>query len=140
LEARSGPAIRPCISSRVSNLLLAGALACASMRTVAAQQDASSRSAVVEARSQIVRADSLSQRGQWAEAGEAWRAVVTANPYAARGWYALGLAEQNAGNVGAAIQACERYVDLGGAPPAERRCFGGNAPAAQVDSAVLAAP
>jgi hypothetical protein len=39
------------------------------------------------------------------------------------------VAEENAGHAGAAIRAFARYVELGGAPPAERRFFGGNAPA-----------
>ena len=87
------------------------------------------RTPIVETQALVVRADAFTQREQWSEARDAWRRVLAANPYFARGWYSLGIVERNAGNRNEAIRAFAKYVEQGGAPPADRSFFGGNAPA-----------
>jgi tetratricopeptide (TPR) repeat protein len=85
-------------------------------------------SAVLDAQTLVDRADTLTQRGQWSEARDAWHRVLVTNPYFARGWYTLGTVERNAGNRSAAVRAFVRYLEQGGVPPAARNFFGGNAP------------
>jgi tetratricopeptide (TPR) repeat protein len=94
-----------------------------------AQPRLQSRSAIVATQALIARADTLTRREQWPEARDAWRRVLAANPYFARGWLALGTVERSAGNGSGAIRAFEHYLELGGAPPAERTVSGGSAPA-----------
>jgi tetratricopeptide (TPR) repeat protein len=94
-----------------------------------AQQSPRPRSAIVAAQMLVDRVDSLTRREQWLEARDAWQRVLAANPYFARGWYTLGVVERSAGNLGGAIRAFARYLDLGGVPAAERNLSGGNAPA-----------
>lgn len=92
-----------------------------------AQQSQQPPSVIVDAQTIVDLADTLTRRGKWSEARDAWQRVLSANPYFARGWYRLGVVERNSGNGRGAIRAFARYVELGGVPPTERNFVGGKA-------------
>ena len=76
----------------------------------------------------INEADSFSRAMQWRPAQRAWERVLRANPYTGRAWYQLAVASRNVADSATAIRAYVRYLEIGGAAPAERTSFGADSP------------